>query len=204
LLEQYKQLMSDANSDSCNPGGELELMVFSDMEKINIAIYDEIPEYDMPREDECLNDTPTVPLRLQLNRNKSCFVKPPPNDANPLQQNTAPTIILIQDRVTSTYKTVAPAYLSCASKHFLSDRRVIKQTMAELNGMKVDDLETLYTHVSSALRDRNGYVADFNVLLTALMGCNTNSLFLGSREQSKSAVFYIGKTHQHCLLTLNY
>ena len=35
-------------------------------------------------------------------------------------------------------------------------------------------------------------MADFNVLLTLLIGCNNNSLCLGSKEQSKSALFYIG------------
>ena len=35
-------------------------------------------------------------------------------------------------------------------------------------------------------------VADYNPVLTSVMGCNTNSLFWGSREQSKGALFYIG------------
>ena len=58
--------------------------------------------------------------------------------------------------------------------------------------MKFNDLKSLYANVSNSLIERNGMVADFNVLLTALMSCNTNSLFLGSREQSKGALFYIG------------
>ena len=63
---------------------------------------------------------------------------------------------------------------------------------SELNGMKLKDLRSLYSNVSLALPDRNGYVVDHNKLLAALMGSNTNSLFLGSREQSKGALFYIG------------
>ena len=59
--------------------------------------------------------------------------------------------------------------------------------------MRVDDLQMLYDSVSRKLENRNGYVAEYNILLAALMGCNTNSLFLGSREQSKSALFYIGE-----------
>ena len=35
-------------------------------------------------------------------------------------------------------------------------------------------------------------VTDYNPVLASVMGCNTNSLFLGSREQSKGALFYIG------------
>ena len=57
----------------------------------------------------------------------------------------------------------------------------VRQLMAELEGLTIEDLRDLYTHVSSKLVKRNGYVADFNMLLTALMGCNTNSLFLGSQ-----------------------
>ena len=58
--------------------------------------------------------------------------------------------------------------------------------------MKFKDLRSLYNSVSLALPDRNGYVVDHNKLLAALMGSNTNALFLGSREQSKGALFYIG------------
>lgn len=60
-------------------------------------------------------------------------------------------------------------------------KKEVQQLMAELSGLTIHDLRDLYTHVSSKLVERNGYVADFNPLLTALMGCNTNSLFLGSQ-----------------------
>ena len=66
------------------------------------------------------------------------------------------------------------------------------QLKSELNGMKLKDLRSLYNNVLLALPDQNGYVVDHNKLLAALMGSNTNSLFLGSREQSKGALFYIG------------
>ena len=69
---------------------------------------------------------------------------------------------------------------------------VIEQLGRELRGLNAEDLKKLYTHISKNLEERNGYVADFNVLLASLMGCNSNSLFLGSREQSKGALFYIG------------
>ena len=58
--------------------------------------------------------------------------------------------------------------------------------------MRLKDLRSLYNNVSLALPDQNGYVVDHNKLLAALMGSNTNALFLGSREQSKGALFYIG------------
>jgi len=53
-------------------------------------------------------------------------------------------------------------------------------------------LQLLYNNVSKKLVDRNGYVVQYNPLLTAILGCNTNSLLLGSTEQSKGAAFYIG------------
>ena len=69
---------------------------------------------------------------------------------------------------------------------------LIDELVSDLKGMNVEDLRSLYHNVKDALKDRNGYVADFNSILTSVMGCNTNSLFLGSREQSKGALFYIG------------
>ena len=62
----------------------------------------------------------------------------------------------------------------------------------DLKGMRESDIEELYNNVSNALVDRNGYVVDYNMILSSVMGCNTNSMFLGSREQSKGALFYIG------------
>ena len=73
------------------------------------------------------------------------------------------------------------------------DQRLVDVAKEGLQGLKVEDLESLYKSVSEELTKRNGYVADYNILLAALMGCNTNSLFLGSREQSQSALFYIGE-----------
>ena len=66
----------------------------------------------------------------------------------------------------------------------------------------MEDLESLYTSVSNDIVNRNGYVADYNILIAALMGCNTNSLFLGSREQSQSALFYIGECLREFFLVL--
>jgi hypothetical protein len=53
-------------------------------------------------------------------------------------------------------------------------------------------LQKIYVKISDAVQGRNGLVVDYNPLLTALLGCNTNLLFLGSKEQSRGALFYIG------------
>ena len=55
-----------------------------------------------------------------------------------------------------------------------------------------NQLQKIYDKISAAIQDRNGLVVDYNPLLTALLGCNTNMLFLGSKEQSRGALFYIG------------
>ena len=57
---------------------------------------------------------------------------------------------------------------------------------------ETDRLQKIYDKISDAVKDRNGLVVDYNPLLTALLGCNTNLLFLGSKEQSRGALFYIG------------
>ena len=53
-------------------------------------------------------------------------------------------------------------------------------------------LRALHSRVNDKLEDRNGMVVDFNPLLASLLGANTNLLHLGSKEQSKGALFYIG------------
>ena len=58
--------------------------------------------------------------------------------------------------------------------------------------MELPDLKALYDSVSKKLVDRNGYVVDYNHLLTAVLGCTTNILLLGGTEQSKGASFYLG------------
>ena len=67
-------------------------------------------------------------------------------------------------------------------KHAKALDDAVEKLERGLRGLKVEDLKKLYTHISNSLEERKCYVADFNVLLTSLMGCNSNSLFLGSRE----------------------
>jgi len=64
--------------------------------------------------------------------------------------------------------------------------------MDTLGGFSLQDLKILYGIVSKALPKRNGKVVEFNPLLTSVLGCNSNVLHLGSKEQSKAALFYIG------------
>ena len=67
------------------------------------------------------------------------------------------------------------------------------QCMKVLRSLNDTDLlQAIYNKISTELIDRNGLVVDYNPLLTALLGCNTNALFLGAKEQSRGALFYIG------------
>jgi len=74
-------------------------------------------------------------------------------------------------------------------KHFTPK---LKRLIDVLQTFDVVDLRRLYTMVSKSLVGRNEWVVDFNPLLTSLLGCNSNLLHLGSTEQSKAALFYIG------------
>ncbi len=58
--------------------------------------------------------------------------------------------------------------------------------------MKLNDLKALYDTVSLKLTKQNGYIVDCNPTLTAVLGCHSNALLLGSFEQSKGAAHYIG------------
>ena len=40
-MEQYIQLMENVTGDDCFEGGELEIRLFAEMEKLNVAIYEE-------------------------------------------------------------------------------------------------------------------------------------------------------------------
>ena len=74
--------------------------------------------------------------------------------------------------------------------------------MKLLDSMPAESLKALYIRLlhpsdeakreGRSLVDRNGFVVDFSPLLASLLGCNTNLLFLGAKEQSKGALFYIG------------
>lgn len=58
--------------------------------------------------------------------------------------------------------------------------------------MTEEDLKQLYDTVRTKLTEQNGYVVDYNPALTAILGCHSNSLLLGSSEQAKAASHYVG------------
>ena len=68
----------------------------------------------------------------------------------------------------------------------------MKRIFLDLSSMEEKDLIQLYDTVKNKLVQRNGYVVDYNPALTAILGCHTNSLLLGSSEQAKAAAHYLG------------
>ena len=50
-------------------------------------------------------------------------------------------------------------------KHAKALGYIVERLERELQGLKVEDLKKLHTHVSNNLEERNSYVADFNMLL---------------------------------------
>jgi len=68
----------------------------------------------------------------------------------------------------------------------------VQKIISSLEGLDLEEIEMIYANVRKRLKGMNGYVVQYNKLLTALLGCNTNSMLLGSTEQSKAATFYIG------------
>ena len=90
---------------------------------------------------------------------------------------TAPTIHFVKRSEEDCYKLFVPK---------------ADAIMRELQSLSLKQLLGLYDRVANNLEDRNGWVVEYNPLLTSLLGCNTNLAFLGSKEQSKQALFYIG------------
>ena len=65
---------------------------------------------------------------------------------------------------------------------FQSENVEIKKTVEDLSRITLSDLQSLYNAVPMKSENRNGWVVDYNPILTAILGCNTNSLLLGSSE----------------------
>ena len=107
--------------------------------------------------------------------------------SNPRSQERSSQLCLLKcnkecptlGRRVDSYSIIWPSGDLIKLKQTISSQ--ITQLTKELEGLELEDLKDLYSNVSHKLTTRNGYVADYNILLTALMGCNTNSLFLGSK-----------------------
>jgi len=151
-LQQNSSLLS-AYAKTNQPGGKLELYLFSKAKGVNVHLHTEdkasgnfiLKEVIKAGEDEELENAPII--RFVQKSGEDCY------------------------------------------KLFVPKRNAI---MRELKSLSLKELIGLYDRVAKKLEDRNGWVVEYNPLLTSLLGCNTNLAFLGSKEQSKQALFYIG------------
>ena len=165
-LEDYVQVMRVDTPNLCCWGDNLETRLIANMASVNIAVYS-----DSDNEER---NCSVLSLRDFIEVDASF-----------------PTIFLLYTNMCTHYKAMIPNQ-KMSKKISSLQREIVEQLVLELKGLKLEDLKNLYHNVSKSLIERNGLVADFNILLTALMCCNTNSLFLGSKEQSQGALFYIG------------
>ena len=57
--------------------------------------------------------------------------------------------------------------------------------------MKLNDLKALYDTVSLKLTKQHGCIVDYNPRLTAVSGCHSNALLLGSSEQKLQLIMFV-------------
>ena len=144
-------------------GGQLELLIFSSLFQVNVAIY------------ESINNSQVYRIAPELSIIKS--------------ENTETVHLVYAGR--QHYQLLCQQGLHPSESHILQD--TTRFAFSTLTSLDTESMIDVYKKISEQLPGRNGYITQFNIFLTALMGCNTNSALLGSREQSKSALFYIGK-----------
>ena len=158
--EQYMLEMRDGTPHSCKAGSRVEILLLQSLYEVNIAVYKQDIN-DCSRSD---NDGVDDKRKFSLSRNDSCITK-----------DTSCATIPLVDMESGHYKLICPS-------SFHPDRYLYSMNHKEIDAT-IADLE----RVSDSLPDRNGWVAEFNLVLMAVMGCNTNSILLGCEEQSKSA-----------------
>jgi len=172
-VKLYSQLMmnvdgdQNVDKDDCFEGGELEVYLFAEKFKINVAVYDE--------EDNHL-------IRV---------------DYIAASGDDRPTIHLLRTPRSAGegFSTSQEPHIKPPKYNYKLFTFKMKSAMDTLGGFSLQDLKILYGIVSKALEGRNGKVVDFNPILTSVLGCNSNLLHLGSSEQSKAALFLHWPVH---------
>lgn len=76
-------------------------------------------------------------------------------------------------------------------KRAIMDTKKWSQLLPRLSQIPCDQLELLYNKIKTELPQRNGYVVEYNNILTNLTGSHTAPYLLGNAVQSKSSLFYI-------------
>jgi len=183
-IEQYSQLMENVNGDDCFEGGELEIRLFVEMEKVNVAIYEEVVPNE--GEDEEVDGVSLSNNNENVSYNRVQFYGTDENDRTTIHLRRERSNGGGNSRAYQGTEVRPPKY------HYTLITSKLKGVMYSLQAFNLHDLKMLYELVSKYLPERNGRVVEFNPYLTSLLGCNSNLLYLGSMEQSKAALFYIG------------
>ena len=220
-LAHYCDRMKDATPHTCEYGTVIEAFTFSIIKQVNIVIYQALidqttsfyqkraenfvsdnasticilntgnhyqslfPMYDTDAAvfdaDEYLDKSKIKTVRFSLSEDNSCvdsnFVFGSKNSSFSNDQNYEQN---------DEYKTNIDNHVS------FMNQEEMKRIFLHLSSMEEKDLIQLYDTVKNKLVKRNGYVVDYNPALTAILGCHTNSLLLGSSEQAKAAAHYLG------------
>ena len=101
------------------------------------------------------------------------------------QRFSSPSPSSIVRRDNHSKRTTFSSFLNVSKIHKIHEH---------LSGMTENDLKELYDTVGAKLIQQNGYVVDYNPALTAILGCHSNTLLLGSSEQSKQHHITLGRT----------
>jgi hypothetical protein len=179
--------MDDATPFRCRYASLLEALVFSSMQNDNIVIYApgetdttlrKLIEYSV----EGNKQAKTICLLYDENHYQA--ILPPQQTAN---DNVVDTTMSF--RCTNSVNETNKDWYYARS---FVNKKEVDDIVCHLKGMALNDLKELYSTVAQKLTKRNGYVVDYNPTLTAILGCHTNALLLGSSEQSKVAAHYVG------------
>ena len=179
-LADYVDTMKKVDGSGCCNGDVLEMYLFAKVLDVNVALYNRGHGDSLVRTPET-----TLEAKSGVKRPWIHFLCSPSTDAGDSPEGS-PWNPPKQDFTLFTTR--------------------LERMRRVLDGMDEQDLRVLHARVSSQLTGgvtldsqetnppsgRNGWVVDFSPLLTSLLGVNTNLLHLGSKEQSKGALFYIG------------
>ena len=206
-VEEYCHVKKDANprSQSCCWGEAIDVKLFAMRFNVNVAVYrvegraegedhDSTASYCLDRALSCIVDGDESALTVRLVCREGLGGDAPSGQDDEVDPERDPKDMEVERQDLPLYFVpMVPTELLDAGTFFHMDRRLIDNLIIEIRQASVEQLRDLYASVSSKLVGRNGYVAEFNEVVSAALGVNTNCLFLGSREQSKSAVFYLGE-----------
>ena len=196
--------MRDATPGKCEYGSLLEAFAFCEMKKINLAVYQikDRSAYHIMTWKHTNDNAPTVWILFlhELQHYQALLCQSPLdiqtfNDSTTsvskynlslisntkLQNNLQLSDITLEshqssDQISSRIDyTSIQQNTSAAHWSFLNDCEINK-IMAHLSGMKLNDLKALYDTVSLKLTKQNGYIVDYNPILTAVLGCHSNAL----------------------------